>query len=211
MAHMGNQAGIKDILVAGGPILAGMLALSVYCVALIWERWKFFSRATKDYKDFLSRVRAAAAAGKLQDAAALAKAHKGLASSVVTATLTGPTHREERQRAAERAIGRAVSELELGMGTLGTIASVAPFIGLFGTVVGVMRAFHDLAAAAGAGPGLVAVGISEALVTTAAGLLVAIPAVAAFNHFNTRIARFQEELGWTVEEVLDGLSERAAR
>jgi len=208
---MGNQAGFKDILIAGGPVLAGMLVLSVYCMALIWERWKFFARATNGYRDFLSRVRAAAAAGKLQDAAALAKSHKGLAASVVLATLTGPTHREERQRAAERAIGRAASELEHGMGTLGTIASVAPFIGLFGTVVGVMRAFHDLAAAAGAGPGLVAVGISEALVTTAAGLLVAIPAVAAFNHFNTRIARFQEELGWMVEEVLDGLSERAVR
>jgi biopolymer transport protein ExbB/biopolymer transport protein TolQ len=207
---MGNQAGFKDILLAGGPILAAMLCLSVYCVALIRERWKFFGKATKGYRDFLSRVRAAAAAGKLQDAATLAKSYKGLAATVVIATLTGPTHREERQRAAERAIGRAVSELEKGMGTLGTIASVAPFIGLFGTVVGVMRAFHDLAAAAGAGPGLVAVGISEALVTTAAGLLVAIPAVAAFNHFNTKIARFQEELGWMVEEVLDGLSERTA-
>ena len=208
---MGNQAGFKDILVAGGPILAGMIVLSVYCLALIWERWKFFARATHGYQDFLSRIRAATAAGKLQEAAAMAKQHKGLAATVVNATLNGPVHREERQRAAERAIGRAAAELERGMGTLGTIASVAPFIGLFGTVVGVMRAFHDLAAAAGAGPGLVAVGISEALVTTAAGLLVAIPAVAAFNHFNTRIASFQEDLGWTVEEVLDGLSERAAR
>jgi biopolymer transport protein ExbB/biopolymer transport protein TolQ len=204
-----GQSGIKDILLAGGPILAGMIALSIYCIALIWERWKFFTRATRGYSDFLGRVRTAAAAGKLQDAAALAKTHKGLASAVVLATLTGPTHREERQRAAQRAIGRAVAELERGMATLGTIASVAPFIGLFGTVVGVMRAFHDLAAAAGAGPGLVAVGISEALVTTAGGLLVAIPAVAAFNYFNQKIARFQEDLGWMVEEVLDGLSERA--
>ena len=207
---MGNQAGIKDILLAGGPILAGMILLSIYCLALIWERWKFFARATRGYQDFLSRVRAAAAAGKLQDAAALAKQHKGLAAAVVNATLNGSADREDRRRAAERAIGRAAAELERGMGTLGTIASVAPFIGLFGTVVGVMRAFHDLAAAAGAGPGLVAVGISEALVTTAAGLLVAIPAVAAFNHFNTRIARFQDELGWTVEEVLESLSARSA-
>ncbi len=205
------QTGFKDILFAGGPILAGMIALSIYCIALIWERWKFFTRQTAGYKDFLSRVRAASAAGKLQDAAAMAKSHKGLAAGVVMATLTGPTHKEERQRAAERAIGRAVAELERGMGTLGTIASVAPFLGLFGTVVGVMRAFHDLAAAAGAGPGLVAVGISEALVTTAAGLLVAIPAVAAFNHFNQKIVQFQDELGWMVEEVLDGLSERTAR
>ncbi len=205
------QTGFKDILFAGGPILAGMIALSIYCIALIWERWKFFARQTRGYRDLLSRVRAASAAGKLQDAAALAQTHKGLASAVVMATLSGPTHREERQRAAQRALGRAVAELERGMAALGTIASVAPFIGLFGTVVGVMRAFHDLAAAAGAGPGLVAVGISEALVTTAAGLLVAIPAVAAFNHFNQQIVRFQDELGWMVEEVLDGLSERVAR
>ncbi len=204
-----TYTGIKDILLAGGPILAGMIVLSIYCIALIWERGKFLNRETRGYQDLLARVRAAASGGKLQELAGLAKQHKGLASGVVMATITGPTHREERQRAAQRAIGRAVSDLERGMATLGTIASVAPFIGLFGTVVGVMRAFHDLASAAGAGPGLVAVGISEALITTAAGLLVAIPAVAAFNHFNQKIARFSDELSWTVEEVLDVLTERA--
>ena len=88
---------------------------------------------------------------------------------------------------------------------------MAPFIGLFGTVLGVMRAFKDLASAAGAGPGLVAVGISEALICTAAGLLVAIPAVAAFNHFNQKISRFESELRWMIDEVLDGLAERAHR
>jgi len=207
---MGHQTSFLDILAAGGPVLAGMALLSVYCIALIWERWRFFSRATDGYQDFLARVRQAAAAGRLQDAALLTKHHHGLASAVVAATLSGPPHREERQRAAERAIGRSAAELERGMATLGTIASVAPFIGLFGTVVGVMRAFRDLASASGAGPGLVAVGISEALVTTAAGLLVAIPAVAAFNFFNQRIARFQEDLGWMVEEVLDGLAERTS-
>jgi biopolymer transport protein ExbB/biopolymer transport protein TolQ len=208
---MGPQVGLKDILVAGGPVLAFLILLSIFCVALIWERWKFFTRATAGYPDLLARVRAAAASGKLQEAANAARAHRGLAGAVVQATLSGPAHRDERQRAAERAIGRAVAELERGIATLGTIASTAPFIGLFGTVIGVMRAFRDLAAAAGAGPGLVAVGISEALICTAAGLLVAIPSVAAFNHFNQRILRFQEDLGWTVEEVLDGLSERAGR
>ena len=206
-----THTGIKDILFAGGPILAGMIALSIYCIALIWERSKFLKRETGGYQDLLTRVRAAAAGGKLQELAGLAKQHKGSASGVVMATITGPTHREERQRAAQRAIGRAVSDLERGMSTLGTIATVAPFIGLFGTVVGVMRAFHDLATATGAGPGVVAVGISEALITTAAGLLVAIPAVAAFNHFNQKIARFSEDLNWTVEEVLDVLTERAER
>lgn len=208
---MGQQAGFKEILVAGGPVLIGMILLSIYCVALIWERWKFFKRATGGSVEFLARVRAASDAGKLPDAAALAKSHKGLASGVVMATLSGATNRDERRRGAERAAQRAVAELERGISTLGTIASVAPFIGLFGTVLGVMRAFKDLANAAGAGPGLVAVGISEALICTAAGLLVAIPAVAAFNHFNQRISQFESELRWMIDEVLDGLSERAHR
>jgi biopolymer transport protein ExbB/TolQ len=206
-----GQSGIKDILVAGGPILGFMVLLSIYCIGLIWERWKFMGRSTGGYQDFLAKVRTFSSTGKLPEAAALAKQYKGLAAGVVLATLSGPINREDRHRAAQRAIARAVSELERGIGTLGTIATVAPFIGLFGTVVGVMRAFHDLASAAGAGPGLVAVGISEALVTTAGGLLVAIPAVAAFNHFNQRITRFQEDLGWIVEEILEGLSERALR
>ena len=208
---MGQQAGFKEILVAGGPVLVFMILLSIYCVALIWERYKFFKKATGGSFEFLAKVRAAADAGKLPDAAQLAKGHKGLAAAVVMATLTGPTNRDERRRAAERAAGRAVSELESGISTLGTIASVAPFIGLFGTVLGVMRAFKDLASAAGAGPGLVAVGISEALICTAAGLLVAIPAVAAFNHFNQKISRFEAELRWMIDEVLDGLAERAHR
>lgn len=208
---MGTQISFKDILIAGGPVLAFMILLSIYCAALIWERWQFFKRTTGGYADFLSRVRAAAAAGKLADAAQFAKNHRGLAAAAVTATLTGPTSRDERRRGAERAVGRAVAELERGISTLGTIASVAPFIGLLGTVIGVMRAFKDLASAAGAGPGVVAVGIAEALVCTAAGLLVAIPAVAAFNHFNQKIARFQEDLTWMVDEVLDSLSEKSHR
>ena len=208
---MGQQYGMKEILFAGGPVLIGMILLSIYCVALIWERWKFFKKSTGGSVEFLAKVRAAADAGKLPDAAALAKSHRGLAAAVVMATLSGAANRDERRRGAERAAQRAVAELERGISTLGTIASVAPFIGLFGTVLGVMRAFKDLANAAGAGPGLVAVGISEALICTAAGLLVAIPAVAAFNHFNQRISQFESELRWMIDEVLDGLSERAHR
>jgi len=200
---------MKEILIAGGPVLAGMILLSIYCVALIWERWKFLNRSTGGSVEFLAKIRVFADSGKLPEAAQLAKSHKGLASNVVMATLSGPSNRDERRRSAERAAGRAVADLERGISTLGTIASVAPFIGLFGTVLGVMRAFKDLASAAGAGPGLVAVGISEALICTAAGLLVAIPAVAAFNHFNQRISQFDNELRWMIDEVLDGLAERS--
>ena len=89
-APMGQQAGIKEILVAGGPVLIGMIILSIYCVALIWERYKFFKKTTGGSKELLADVRAAVAAGKLPDAAQLAMNHKGLASGVVMATLSGP-------------------------------------------------------------------------------------------------------------------------
>ena len=127
------------------------------------------------------------------------------------ASLTGSTNRDERKRAIEREVERAVATLQKGTTLLGTVATVAPFIGLFGTVVGVMRAFRDLASAAGAGPGVVAIGISEALVCTAAGLFVAIPAVAAYNYLNHRAARFGEDLSWACDEVLDSLTEKARK
>jgi biopolymer transport protein ExbB/TolQ len=85
-------------------------------------------------------------------------------------------------------------EAEQRLSALGTIANTAPFIGLFGTVVGVIHAFHAISKAAGAGPAVVAAGISEALITTAAGLFVAVPAVFAYNFFLKRARRLSIEL-----------------
>ncbi|MCR4286830.1 MAG: MotA/TolQ/ExbB proton channel family protein, partial [Deltaproteobacteria bacterium] len=85
--------------------------------------------------------------------------------------------------AIEVAGKKEISLLLKRLGILGTIGSIAPFIGLFGTVVGIIKAFQDLALSTGAGPAAVADGIAEALVATAAGLFVAVPAVAAYNYF----------------------------
>jgi biopolymer transport protein ExbB/TolQ len=85
-------------------------------------------------------------------------------------------------------------EAEQRLAALGTIANIAPFIGLFGTVVGVIRAFHAISIKMGAGPSVVAAGIAEALITTAAGLFVAIPAVVAYNFFLKRVRRLTIEM-----------------
>src|SRR4029077_19217502 len=79
-------------------------------------------------------------------------------------------------------------ELERNLGVIGTMGNTAPLIGLLGTVWGIMRAFHDMAQTGSAGPSVVAAGVAEALFTTAAGLLVAVPAVMLYNHFVRRIA-----------------------
>jgi len=84
-------------------------------------------------------------------------------------------------------------EAEKRLAPLGTIANIAPFVGLFGTVVGVIHAFHAISQKMGAGPSVVAGGISEALITTAAGLFVAIPAVIAYNFFLKRVRRLTIE------------------
>ena len=85
-------------------------------------------------------------------------------------------------------------EAEQRLSPLGTIANVAPFIGLFGTVLGVIRAFHAISLKMGAGPSVVAGGIAEALISTAAGLFVAIPAVVAYNYFLKQARRLSIEL-----------------
>ena len=208
---MGFQVGIKDILVSGGVTLLFLILLSMYSIALIWERWRFYARATTGQKAFLDKVRQIIEKGDLSEAVTAARSYKGLASAVVMASLVGPSNRDERKRSAQRAADRAAAQLQARITLLGTIASVAPFIGLFGTVVGVMRAFKDLASAAGAGPGVVAIGISEALICTATGLFVAIPAVAAYNHFNNKTQRFGEEMGWISEEILESLAEKSHR
>ncbi|MBI5622864.1 MAG: MotA/TolQ/ExbB proton channel family protein [Elusimicrobia bacterium] len=207
----GFNVGIKDIIVSGGPTLALLIFLSIYSVALIWERWKTFRKSSGELSRLSDKLRAMLQSGSLAEAVALCRAHKGAASSVVMASLTGSPDKAERKRSAERAIERAAADLQKSLTTLGTIASVAPFIGLFGTVIGVMRAFRDLASAAGAGPGVVAIGISEALVCTAAGIFVAIPALAAYNYFNLQASRFSDEMGWLSEEIIEKLSEKAHR
>jgi len=206
---MNFHVSVKDILLAGGATLWLLIALSVYSIALMGQRWRCLRRSTAGLGALLGRLRADLAAGNLADAVKLCQAHRGKAGPILMAALTGSPNRDERKRAIERLVTQAVASLQKGTTMLGTIATVSPFIGLFGTVIGVMRAFRDLASAAGAGPGVVAIGISEALVCTAAGLFVAIPAVAAYNYFNHRAARFGEEMGWACEEVLDGLTQKA--
>jgi biopolymer transport protein ExbB/biopolymer transport protein TolQ len=204
---MTTSVSILDILKAGGLTLGTLAVLSVYSLAVIAQRWKLYSATVSGASLFLSRARKLAKDDNLKEVSGLAQRHKGPASNVVMAALVGPTGKNARRAAAERALEQEIAVLEKGLPVLGTIGSTAPFIGLFGTVLGVMRAFRDLAGAANAGPGVVAVGISEALVATAAGLFVAIPAIVAYNYFTTRANGFADELRWTSDEILEKLTE----
>ena len=101
------------------------------------------------------------------------------------------------------------AELKRGISTLATVGSTAPFVGLFGTVLGIIHAFQGISTEKSTGLGAVAGGISEALVTTAVGLFVAIPAVMMFNYFTNRVEAFDVEMGNSSSELIDYFLKRS--
>jgi biopolymer transport protein ExbB len=168
-------------------VMYALLALSVASVAIILERALYFQR--------WGRSRAATvipllAHGRLEQARLEVEGQAGLEAEVVRAAVDaaegGPASVAEMVACTIR---RERPAYERGLGFLGTLGSNAPFLGLFGTVVGIIKAFADLGvgAAKGAGASAVMAGLSEALVATAVGIFVAIPAVVAFNAYNRRL------------------------
>jgi biopolymer transport protein ExbB len=164
-----------------------LAALSVASIAVILERALFFWRHGRSRADALAPL---LASGRLEAARAEVKGRAGLEAKVVRAALEaadgGPASVAQVVAATVR---RERPAYERGLGFLGTLGSNAPFLGLFGTVVGIIKAFADLGvgAAKGAGAAAVMSGLSEALVATAVGIFVAIPAVVAFNAYNRRL------------------------
>jgi biopolymer transport protein ExbB/biopolymer transport protein TolQ len=118
---------------------------------------------------------------------------------------------EASKRALERAAAIVHAELKRGVSTLATIGSTSPFVGLFGTVVGIINAFKGISTEKSTGLGAVAGGISEALVTTAMGLFVAIPAVWMFNFFTNKIEAFDVEMDNSSSELIDYFIKRSQR
>jgi biopolymer transport protein ExbB/TolQ len=115
------------------------------------------------------------------------------------------------KRAIDREAMMTASEMKKGLGNLATIATTAPFIGLFGTVAGIIHAFQGMAITGSGGLGAVSAGIAEALVTTAFGLFVAIPAVWLYNYFLNRVDRFQVEMANSSSQLVDYFVKNEAR
>jgi biopolymer transport protein ExbB len=125
-----------------------------------------------------------------------------------TSPLSAPEVVEAATRAVERATLLTTSDLKRGIGSLATIATITPFIGLFGTVIGIINAFHGMALTASTGIGAVSAGIAEALVATAFGLAVAIPAAWMFNYFTNVLERLQIEMSNSASELIDFFMKR---
>ena len=179
---------LKFSLLGAEWVLWLLVILSLGSVAIMVERAVLFARIRCDFNALTEKLRPLLRSGDLQGALKALEGERGLEAAVARAGLReadrGPATVEETMvgvRTRER-LG-----LERNLAFLGTVGANAPFIGLFGTVLGIIKAFHSLAGAESANFKVVMADISEALVATGVGLLVAIPAVIAFNVFGRRV------------------------
>ena len=195
-----------------------LIIMSVYSLTVAIERWIFFAKAKKQSLAFAKLVTLHLKQDKLQEAIDSSKRFKqshlarvvsaGLYEfqhdvSSGSANIVGHDPIEAAERAIERESLMATADMRRGLSGLATIGTTAPFIGLFGTVIGIINAFRGMAMTGSGGIAAVSTGIAEALVTTALGLFVAIPAVWLFNIFTNKIERFQVEMSNSASELID--------
>ena len=204
-------------------IVLTLFIMSAWSIGVMIDRVIAFNGARNQSRQFAPAVAGALREGKLDEAIHIAERHKKshLAKVVISGLQEFQAHQdsteipgeeiEASKRALERAEAIVHAELKRGMGTLATIGSTAPFVGLFGTVVGIINAFHGIAAEKQTGLAAVAGGISEALVTTAFGLLVAVPAVWAYNAFSERVEAFDIEMDNSSSELVDYFLKRSQK
>jgi biopolymer transport protein ExbB len=198
-----------------------LFIMSAWSIGVMIDRWIAYNGARKQSRAFAPA--GALREGQLDEAIKIAdrygKSH--LAKVVVAGLQEFRAHQmsteisgeeiEASRRALERAQAIVHAELKRGVSTLATIASSSPFVGLLGTVVGIINAFKGIATEKSSGLSAVAGGISEALVTTAVGLLVAIPAVWMYNYFSNRVEAFDVEMGNSSSELIDYFLKRTQR
>ena len=221
-AGSGMRASVVSLVIHSSPfakvILLGLLAVSVYCWAVIWNRLRLYGAVERADRSFLEAFQRLGAGGNVRllcdqhpqsSLARVAREGHGRiehggppAPPGVTRPLDGQQW-ELAQRAMERRAAAENEKLESHIGVLATTGSVAPFVGLMGTVWGVMSAFLNIGPQGSASLAVVAPGIAEALIATVAGLAAAIPAVVAYNHCLGRLRGFAHRAEIFISEFLD--------
>ena len=201
----------------GGAVMLCLAILSIFSVGVILDKQRRFRQASRQSLKFRPVFEKSIRAGQLQEAINAAQLHNNSYMAQVVSAGLAEYHGAKQLGGDSAALLEIVTdtleyrkieamiEMRRGLGTLATIGSTAPFIGLFGTVVGIINAFRGIAATGSGGMAAVSGGIAEALVATALGIFVAIPAVVAFNHFTGTLERFQVEINQASNELVNVL------
>jgi biopolymer transport protein ExbB len=213
-----------------GPVAKGvafvLFIMSMWSFGVAIERIYTFTQARNQSKLFAPQVAKQLKEGRLKEAISLSSSKNYRYSHLAKVVLAGLQEYQFQQeaggglsredlldtvrRSIQRASALTASDLKKGVPALATIGSTAPFVGLLGTVVGVISAFQGIGASGSAGIGAVSVGIAEALVETALGLVVAIPAVWFYNYLTGRVEYFNVEMDNSSSELVDFFIKRTA-
>ena len=211
---------LMDLWSSMGPFAKGIVVMlflmSVYSLGIAAAKWWRLRRSMKQTAKFAPEFARFLQEGQLDQAIALAEKQKvshvarvlGEALVEVKPLLrdratVSAADINSSERAVERQMLILLSELKRGLGVLATVGATAPFVGLLGTVVGIISAFHGIATSGSGGLASVSKGISEALIETALGLVVAIPAVWMYNYFTGRLEYFNVEMDNSSSELVD--------
>jgi len=187
---------VYTYFIQGGIFMWPILLFSLIALAVIIERLIVFHRAKVNVNEFLTKVRKALLVNRnVKEAIKICEQYRGPVASVTKAGLLRYGHdRQDIEKTIENAALYELDRLERRLGILATTSNVEPMLGFLGTVSGMIKSFGTLATQGLSNPGAVAAGISEALITTAAGLIVAIPAQLAFNWFTTKVTRYVRDI-----------------
>jgi biopolymer transport protein ExbB/biopolymer transport protein TolQ len=223
------QFGIIEMWNSMGWVAKGvvfiLLFMSMWSIGVMIERWWTYRQARKSSRAYAPQVAKLLKDGKIKEAISTSNRKEMRYSHLAKVLLaglqeyqfqqeSGAVNREEMMEAAHRAIERAtavnLADMKRGLSGLATIGATAPFVGLLGTVVGIINSFQGMALTGSGGIGAVSAGIAEALVATAFGLFVAIPAVWAFNWFTSKVEGFTVEMDNSASELIDYMAKSTA-
>jgi len=198
-------------------IVLVMAVMSIYSLTVMVSKWWSLRKAQKETIKFAPEFSQFLEEDNLTEAIKLAEGYKkshvarvlgGALSEIKPLILDGSVTVADinsAERAVEREMLMTIVQLKRGLGVLATVGATAPFVGLLGTTMGIVNAFTGMAASGSGGLSAISAGVAEALITTAFGLLVAIPAVWAYNYFQTKIDNMSAEMTYTSKEMIDYL------
>lgn len=198
-------------------IVFTLLAMSAYSLSIFFSKWWGMRKAQAETRKFAPEFSQFLEEDNLTEAIKLAEGYKKSHVARVLGGALGEVRPliqdgsvtvsdiNSAERAVEREMLMTIVDMKRGLGVLATVGSTAPFVGLLGTTMGIVNSFTGMAASGSGGIAAISAGVAEALITTAFGLLVAIPAVWGYNFFQTKIDNLTAEMTYTSKEMIDYL------
>lgn len=202
---MAHDFSLIQVLLKGGWTIGLLVLLSIVVFAVLYNRWSYYKDKLRKRADVMAALGPFLERGNEAESLAACERNGTFLALIIRAGLQAKAEKAEVAQAMEREAKAGLLRLEARLPLLATIGSIAPFVGLFGTVLGIIRAFRDLAAANAGGAAVVSQGIAEALVATAAGLFVAITSVFIYNWFQARLNESAQEAEIVISEMNERL------